>query len=45
MGRCKLSSAGYARMFQIRRQLNWLYNHALEQRRDAWKPEGKSVTL
>jgi len=32
-------------MFQIRRQLNWLYNHALEQRRDAWKSQGKSVTL
>jgi len=29
----------------ILEQCCWLYNHLLEQRRDAWKTEGKSISL
>ncbi|MDE0104560.1 MAG: transposase [Bryobacterales bacterium] len=44
LARCKLTRAGYQRMFQIRRSLSWLYNQALEQRKTAWESDKKNVS-
>ena len=45
LGRCRLTPAGYARLFQIRRSLNWLYNQALEQRKTAYEENRTSISL
>ena len=44
LAHCKLTRAGYQRMFQIRRSLNWLYNQALQQRKTAWESDKKNVS-
>lgn len=45
LGRCKLTPTGYARLFEIRRSLNWLHNQALDQRKTACEADWKSISL
>ena len=43
--RAKLTKKGYRRLDWIRSRLNRLYNSALEERKEAWEKEKKSVSL
>ncbi len=45
LARCELTPAGYARLDDIRRQLNWLYNRALEERKTAYEERKESLSL
>lgn len=43
--RCKLSPAGYERMFRIRRSLNRLYNDSLEERKRAYQERKQKLSF
>ena len=43
--RCHVRKGGHARLDEVRRMLNTLYNAALQERRDAWRMAGKSMSL
>ena len=43
--RCHIPKPGHARLAEVRRMLNTLYNAALQERRDAWRMAGISVSL
>ena len=43
--RCHVRRSGHARLAEVCRMLNTLYNAALQERRDAWRMAGKSISL
>ena len=43
--RCHVRKAGHARLDEVCRMLNTLYNAALQERRDAWRMRGVHISL